>query len=574
MLTKTALAWRVWMFGLALVLALLSVGCAGSPVGAGSSSPTATPAAATSTADQAGNAGLPATLTAALSPTPVTASQPGQAALAENTVTLEQATPALATPTSVSKPRPTISDTPLPAVGSERLKPVTDTPTPALVSPRTPTPSTGRTSAGAAATLRAGLLASLAKVPTLTPRTGAPSGPNLSDVAVARLDPAPLAMLSSIKPGLEYWIGYSTGTRVSYASDDPGQSHFVALFSRDPASDAADPVSFREIGRLALPSADYVDPTGVRQVPVGSGRLFIEVVSGIGAHSGAYDLLSFDGRVWRIELSSMNSSPGAGWTAPYLADGLPAGELDWLSNNTPFIWPGTPTPLPTTQPNFSGRSVIVLNDTDPYVFCYACGVRAPGFRVLRWTDSKFVEIHLGPAGASVPAETRKLVDDAVALAKGGLWKDARAEIDQAHAQQPGDVPLAWDAALIHLYAQAAAENVKGGFPILGNVIFGDYAVALALFRGTPADQIFDPSTPLIADTPAASFEKELSAMLATEATAAIAARPNLAAAYYLRAWGAYLANPADPAVVADLTKAKNLDPAEPLYTDALKVVNH
>jgi hypothetical protein len=45
--------------------------------------------------------------------------------------------------------------------------------------------------------------------------------------------------------------------------------------------------------------------------------------------------------------------------------------------------------------------------------------------------------------------------------------------------------------------------------------------------------------------------------------------PDLAAAYYLRAWVNYLVDPSDPGILPDLEMTAQLDPGEKLYTDAL-----
>jgi hypothetical protein len=37
----------------------------------------------------------------------------------------------------------------------------------------------------------------------------------------------------------------------------------------------------------------------------------------------------------------------------------------------------------------------------------------------------------------------------------------------------------------------------------------------------------------------------------------------------LRAWATYLVNPDDPQIVADIEKAVQLEPAEPLFADSL-----
>jgi hypothetical protein len=55
----------------------------------------------------------------------------------------------------------------------------------------------------------------------------------------------------------------------------------------------------------------------------------------------------------------------------------------------------------------------------------------------------------------------------------------------------------------------------------------------------------------------------------TSATLAVQARPDLAAAYFLRGWGTYLDNPSSPAALEDIEHAVTLAPDEPLFGASL-----
>jgi hypothetical protein len=53
-------------------------------------------------------------------------------------------------------------------------------------------------------------------------------------------------------------------------------------------------------------------------------------------------------------------------------------------------------------------------------------------------------------------------------------------------------------------------------------------------------------------------------------TSALTVRPELAAAYFLRGWAAYLLNPGDPAALMDIQRAAGLAPEDEFYTGAVQ----
>src|SRR5207244_4359732 len=89
----------------------------------------------------------------------------------------------------------------------------------------------------------------------------------------------------------------------------------------------------------------------VFQVELDPKNIWLEAQGGAGAHSGCYDLLRFDGKQLHSEISSCSSSPGDSRLEDLNGDGTPE---------------------------------VVLDATDYYVFCYACGVRKINYTVMRW----------------------------------------------------------------------------------------------------------------------------------------------------------------------------------------------
>ncbi len=342
------------------------------------------------------------------------------------------------------------------------------------------------------------------------------------------------------------WALYSTGMR-NYELD-PVPSHFVAIFTKDDAG-------WRELARIDLdqmpaedtllvePLPDYIDPTGVQQVAIEPSRIWLIVDGGAGAHSGTFQLLSFDGQALALELASSAASPGAGFIADV---------------------------------NQDGQNDVVFNATDPYIFCYACGVRHPYFAVHTWLGDALAQVELselmmGQRGTP-PDEANSA---AVALAQAGLWHDALMKIDEAVALAGDDDPptpagsLSWNQALIRLNHDAHRQAVQdSAYPLLNQVFYGDYAAAVDLMRPYSVEQIFSADTPLVIGTAAEGWQAELSGYLLSSADAALAVQPDLAPAYFVRAWARYLADPASSQIGADLARAAELAPDDALFAQA------
>jgi hypothetical protein len=104
--------------------------------------------------------------------------------------------------------------------------------------------------------------------------------------------------------------------------------------------------------------------------------------------------------------------------------------------------------------------------------------------------------------------------------------------------------------------------------LLNNLFYGDYPAALQVLRPYSPDQIFSLTGPLITGTVSEGWEPTLAEWITQTTTSAIQLQPNLAAAYFLRGWGAYLSNATDPAARQDVARAAQLDPNEPLYAQS------
>ena len=235
---------------------------------------------------------------------------------------------------------------------------------------------------------------------------------------------------------------------------------------------------------------------------------------GAGAHSGTFQVLSFDGETLRQEIGGASSSPGAGYLADLNGDGV---------------------------------NDVVLNSTEYYVFCYACGVRHPYFSVYTWLGEQMLPVEvsalmMGQRGTP-PDEANSR---AVQLVQAGLWSDALAAIKQAVALAGDDDPptpsgsLRWNAALIQLNHDAQLAALQDSpYPLLSSVFYGDYAAAVDLMRTLPVEQIFSADSPLLVGTVAEGWQAELSSYLTQSAAAALEVVPDLAPAFFMRAWARF-----------------------------------
>jgi hypothetical protein len=341
------------------------------------------------------------------------------------------------------------------------------------------------------------------------------------------------------------WTVYSRGMRNFDLTPLP--NHFVAIYTQADGD-------WRELARQEFSSGDptiaapdYVADGGLAQVQIEPSHTWLALEGGAGAHSGVFELLDFDGQTLRVQVNGFSSSPGVGGIQDVNGDGTPD---------------------------------VILDASDHYVFCYACGVTDVGFQVFAWdqANGRMMERQIEPmlmGQSGHPA--RDLTNEAVALAQAGLWKDAASVIEQAKQAAANVQPpftngtVDWDYGLIKLHADAAARAVAdSGYPLLSNVFYGDYAAAVDLMRPFSAAQIFSAQTPLVIGTTAETWVPELSSSITKKADAALALKPDLAPAYFLRGWASYLADPAAnrAQTKSDVAKAAALAPSDALYRDA------
>jgi len=329
------------------------------------------------------------------------------------------------------------------------------------------------------------------------------------------------------------WLAHTTGIR----NFDPMQEHLMAIYA--PEGDSWVEVARSEFSMSDDPdtlgaSPDYLGEGGVTQVQIEPAHIWIQVEGGAGAHSGVFGLYSFDGSTLTQQLDGFSSSPGVG----YIED---------LNND--------------------GINEVLIDATDYYIFCYACGVREYLSTIWYWDGSAMSAVTLQPLSEDAPEEVRTFNDNLIALVEAGLWKDAQALLDDALIFSYAEPALSWNLVYVRVNAEARQADAEGesAYPLLSNVFYGDYAAAVEILRAEGADGLFIPETALITGTVAAGWQDAVADHLVNNATAALALQPELAAAYFVRGWGEYVRNFDEAAAVADVQKAAELAPDDELY---------
>lgn len=325
----------------------------------------------------------------------------------------------------------------------------------------------------------------------------------------------------------DLWAAFTTGFR----SFDPIKNHAVAVFTQEDGL-------WVELGRVELECADYIDSRSLRQAALDQSSIWLTVDAGTGAHSGCFDLLRWDGTALTIAVSGFNSSPGAGEVRDVDGEGQPE---------------------------------VVLNASDPYIFCYACGVRLYNISILRWNGTELLPVELTRLPADTVADLREANNRAVELAEASLFPAALPLIDEALGYAPSDERVYWNHQLIHALADGRKDFANGSpFPLLNWIFYGDWEAALTELEAYTPAQIFDPQRAILQESLAAGWEETLADWILTFSGPALAAQPELAPAWFLQGWAKFLKNPGDPAVRADVEQAARLAPGETRYRQSLE----
>lgn len=420
-----------------------------------------------------------------------------------------------------------------------------DAGTPTVMAPSERTPSPPAPTAAAAPPTRAPAVATASptREPTALPTVVASSEAELARLTAelaatvtARLPtPAPTSASEPVPPegltGVQV-IALAGGAAdrpvwaaASVGAAPPGAQHFVALFTLSAEG-------WQELSRVLLDKPTHLDEHSMAQVQVDRRRIWLEVRGRSGLIGPCcYDLLSFDGVTLRSELS---------YQERYFEPAVEDVDADGIAEVTLTIQP------------YGGASG---------------WPQRHAVKLFRWDGVRMVEVQLAPVPPSVPDDIRRSVEQAVTLAQAELWMEAEAAINATIGTAPISAAH-WNAVLIRrnaaARAQALAQHADRDFPhrFLYTLYYGDYPATLSLLRHYPLPALFGREPSLTQEIESLEGFTEA---VATSATLAAQARPDLAAAYFLRGWSAYLDDPRNPAALADIERAAALAPDEPLF---------
>jgi hypothetical protein len=442
-------------------------------------------------------------------------------------------TAALPEPTAVVALPTHIAGTAIPSATSlpPTLPPAPTSAPPTAPPTAPPAPTDTPVSQPPLATLTAELSATViaALPPTPTPEPGMFGG------SYSEIDGIVMLPLAHSGTGAPLFVAYSQGITFH-------QQHFVAIYAHEPNG-------WRELSRVHETCSE-IDT--VQLLPDREDRVWLQVYS-TETHmtgGGCYQLLRFDGRTLMPAATSFSRCALQALTAMY--------------PTTEFALPSEPNNVPGFVTDFDGDGSwdLLLNQTDgPGVGpCYFARID-----ILRHDATQLVTATLELLPATAPAQLREPVNQAVALAQAGLWKDAAEAIGQTTAMQSGDPIAIWDAILIRETARVRAGQLQWDDSVLPAIWYGDYDELIDRLRGFQPYQLFE------SPTPDALWEFSFWLPEASDGipTRALQARPDLAGAYFLRGWAAFLEDPRNTTTLADIERAAQLDPQEPLFSDSL-----
>ncbi len=337
--------------------------------------------------------------------------------------------------------------------------------------------------------------------------------------------------------GIPLWAVHSSGM-VNWDTN-PMSDHFLAIFTWEDSS-------WIELDRITMvdESIDYMFNNGVRQEFITDNFIWLTVEGGIGAHSAAYELLTFDGDHLEIRFSSSHCRPAFAWIENLPVDSLPD---------------------------------LLLDCSDPYIFFYASGVVKPDIRIIRWDsrDMQMVSMNLRKLPPDTEYSLREPVNRAVEFARAGLWLQASQAIGEVQTlpdtvSDPERWIIGWNEALISQNLETGEGSVECGYPLLGYVFYGDYQASIDIMKQYAPGEIFCAESPLIQGTVAQGWETQLSDNLISCTESALEVEPEFAAAFYLHGWALYLSGQSNSSIIDDVKRAILFDPSEPLYVLSLE----
>jgi|HigsolmetaAR202D_1030399.scaffolds.fasta_scaffold00078_22 hypothetical protein len=386
-------------------------------------------------------------------------------------------------------------------------------------------------SEAASAELQELILSQLPATPT--PASG-DSSESFGGIAEVAIDP--LKVPAGAEP---LWLVYSLG----FPNFEQEQMHFLSIYSYTDQT-------WKELAHHELLNATSMSTGSVEQVNLSSDRIWLFVQSGVGAHGGCLELMSYDLGKLKNEIESCNSSPLAGFVEDFDGDGF---------------------------------DEVIINDTENYVFCYACGERFFSYALHHWDGKQLQKIDLRtPPAVEVSSPLYQLYE----LAHFGLWKDYEQAL--AEADLGSDSLTKLYLALFDLHRKDFQEQAeRGNYPLLDQLFYGDHVAAEAVLRAYAPEELFVSPSPVIAGTMADGWDEQVSTWITTTVDLLISANnagdaptlpepirniDRLAAANYLYGWALSLSEEGPAAGRSYFERAASLKPEDTFYQATLSYV--
>ena len=285
--------------------------------------------------------------------------------------------------------------------------------------------------------------------------------------------------------------------------------------------------TFTEVARYDFVDYEYI--AGIELLPeyTNNNAQFL-VWGGVGAHSSFSTRFAFDGTTLSKQADYFSSSAGG------------ATELIDLDGD--------------------GKREIIADNTDYYVFCYACGVRLYGELIYVWDGSNFVEQSIQPS--SDPQ-----LQQAISYAKAERWNKVAEALQSAGT--PQNSTDKWTTIQLERLVAKRTPSNDDAAPFLANVFFGDYDAAIALMRQYPATELISAEGAFFTSEGMEGFSDLVSENVVRFTTTALTQDESLTSARFLRGWAQVLVDPRSPSGLADLQAVAKEDP---FFTDVRNAI--
>lgn len=311
-----------------------------------------------------------------------------------------------------------------------------------------------------------------------------------------------------------YWSVVTDGPQ-PFKTNSRGEAinffHFAAAYERSEDGE------WHEVDRLEIESAPQRTQAEVLttgwEVPGGEPAAWIAVRGGTGAHAGTLDVIGFDGQTLSTAVSWVGARANAGEIVDLDGDGLVE---------------------------------VVLDESNPYVFCYACATELKQEALYRWIGAGLGRVELRAPPGEPRDHEGEGVHRIVSLAEADLWREAAAGATVLSEQSPLSEGTRWFSILTNRIAVARLAHAgTPGQPLLTQVFAGEYAAAVEMMRALEPSEAFALDGPLIAGTAAEEDLATMAVHLLDYTARALAVAPDRADIHAVRALGLALASPDD-----------------------------